>query len=451
MSDRHRDVALFRYSLIRPAADPELSTRQRGRMVRQLAAVDHVGPDGERVRVSRTTIDRWIRAYRAAGFDGLFPAGRTAQPYTPAAVLDLAARLKKENPGRTAAQIVRVITAEEGWSPAERTIQRYFVRTGLNLRPDGAPPEVFGRFEAAASNDLWTGDAMHGIAVAGHKTYLLAFIDDHSRLLCGYRWAYAEDTVRLERALRSGLQSRGIPKRLYVDNGSAFVSKPLLRACAVLGIGLVHSKVRRPEGRGKIERFFRTVRDQFMVELNINPPADLDELNRQFSAWVETVYHRRTHSETGQTPLERFDTTVVAMADNALLHEAFLWSETRTVTKTATVSLLGNHYEVDAALAGYKVELIYNPFDLTNIEVRYDQRPMGTAIPFKISRHSHPAARPDPIIEPAETTGINYLGLIETRRDQTVTGAGGLDGNDFHKLAHPTNNDDGDTDQGELS
>jgi putative transposase len=442
MSDRHRDVALFRYSLIRPAADPELSTRQRGRMVRQLAAVEHVGPFGDRFRVSRTTIDRWIRAYRTAGFDALVPTGRTAEPYTPATSLELAARLKKENPGRTAAQIVRVITAEQGWSPSERTIQRHFAQTGLNLRPDGTPPEVFGRFEAAVTNDLWTGDAMHGIAIAGHKTYLLAFIDDHSRLLCGYRWTYAEDTVRLERALRSGLESRGTPRRLYVDNGSAFASKPLLRACAVLGIGLIHSTVRRPEGRGKIERFFRTVRDQFMIELALNTPADLDELNRKFTAWVETVYHRRTHSETGQPPLERFDTSIVNIADRALLHEAFLWSQTRTVTKTATVSLLGNHYEVDAALVGRKVELIYDPFDLNDIEVRYDQRPMGKAVPFRIGRHTHPAARPDPVTEPAETTGINYLGLIEHQRSRDLAGAGGID---FNQLGnnHTTNNNAG--------
>ena len=215
MSDRHRDVALFRYSLIRPAADPELSTRQRGRMVRHLAAVDHLGPDGVRVRVSRTTIDRWIRAYRTAGFDGLVPGGRAAQPYTSPQMLELAARLKAEQPERTAAQIVRVITAEHGWSPAERTIQRHFARAGLNRRPDGTPPGVFGRFEAAASNDLWTGDAMHGIPIAGHKTYLLAFIDDHSRLLVGYRWTYAEDTVRLEAALRTGpnCSRRAVPGR----------------------------------------------------------------------------------------------------------------------------------------------------------------------------------------------------------------------------------------------
>ena len=427
MQDRHREVALFRYSLIRPAADASLTTRQRGRLVRQLAAQDHVGLHGERIRVSRTTIDRWIRAWRTGGFNALTPAGRTAEPQTPPAMLELAVKLKVENPGRTAAQVRRIIEAEVGWSPSERTIQRRFARAGLNLRPNGAPPEVFGRFEAAASNDLWTGDAMHGLAVANHKTYLLAFIDDHSRLLTGYRWTYAEDTTRLEAALRSGLEARGIPKAVYVDNGSAFASKPLLRACAVLGVQLIHSTVRRPEGRGKIERFFRTVRDQFLVEFATTPVTDLAELNRLFSAWAETVYHRRPHSETGETPLDRFDTTGLQMPDPGQLHEAFLWSQTRTVTKTATVSLHGNQYQVDAVLVGRKVELIFDPFDLTDIEVRLDGRPMGAAVPFRISRHSHPAARPDPVTEPTEVTGIDYLRLVEHQRDQTVAEAGGID------------------------
>lgn len=426
MSDRHHDVALFRYSLIRPAADQELSTRQRGRMVRQLAAQDHYGPYGEQVRVSRTTIDRWIRAYRTGGFNALIPTGRAAVPYTPPAMLALAVSLKKENPGRTAAQVTRIIKAENGWSPSRRTIQRHFARVGLNLRPDGTTPDVFGRFEAANSNDLWTGDAMHGLAVRNHKTYLLAFIDDHSRLLTGYRWTYAEDTTRLEAALRSGLTSRGIPKKIYVDNGSAFTSKPLLRACAVLGIQLIHSTVRRPEGRGKIERFFRTVRDQFLIEVATTPIADLDELNRLFYAWVETVYHQHIHTETGQTPLDRFDTTGLVMPDQAQLREAFLWSQTRTVTKTATVSLHGNQYQVDAVLVGRKVELIFDPFDLTDIEVRFDGRPMGPAVPFRISRHSHPAAKADPVTEPADPTGIDYLRLVETQRDQAVAEEGGI-------------------------
>src|SRR5215210_8378662 len=225
MDDRHRDVALFRYSLIREAADPALTKAERGRLVRALAARDHTGPGGERVRVARNSIDRWIRAWRVGGFEALVPAARAAEPTTPAATLDLAVKLKREAPGCTAAQVAEIIVTAEGWGPSARTVQRLFARLGLNTRPDGTPPEAFGRFEAEQVNDLWTGDALHGPAVAGRKTYLFAFIDDHSRALVGYRWGLSEDTVRLEAAFRAALASRGVPRRCYVDNGSAYISK----------------------------------------------------------------------------------------------------------------------------------------------------------------------------------------------------------------------------------
>jgi len=415
MDERHRDVALFRYSLIREAADVALTTAERGRLVRAVAAREHTGPHGERVRVGRSTLDRWIRDWRAGGFDALVPSARTVEATTPAAVLDLAVKLKREAPGRTAAQVTEVIAAAEGWAPSARTIQRLFARLGLNTRPDGTPPEAFGRFEAAAPNDRWTGDALHGPPVDGHKAYLFAFIDDHSRALPGYRWGHSEDTVRLEAALRHGLGARGIPRSIYVDNGSAFVAAPLLRACAVLGIRLVHSRPGRPEGRGKIERFFRTVRDQFLVEVNARGVADLVEMNRLFSAWVETAYHRRAHSETGAAPLERFVAGgPFTIPTPAQLHEAFLWSEQRTVTKTATVSLHANTFEVDAALVGRRVECVFDPFDLTTIEIRYQGRAMGHGVALVIGRHTHPKARPDPASTPP-TTGIDYLALLADR------------------------------------
>lgn len=416
MDDRYRDVALFRYSLIREAADPSLSKAERGALVRALAARDHTGPNGERVRVARNTLDRWIRKWRAGGFDALVPAARNAQPSTPAAVLDLAVTLKGEAPGRTAAQVAAIIAAAEGWAPSERTIQRLFATLGLNTRPDGALPEAFGRFEAAAANDRWTGDALHGPTVGGHKAYLFAFIDDHSRALTGYRWGHSEDTVRMEAALRHGLGARGVPRSVYVDNGSAFVAAPLLRACAVLGIRLIHSTPRRPEGRGKIERFFRTVRDQFLLEIEARGVADLIEMNRLFSAWVETAYHRRIHSETKATPLERFVAGgPFAIPTPAQLHEAFLWSEQRTVTKTATVSLHGNTFEVDAVLVGRRVECVFDPFDLTTIEIRYQGRPMGGGVARVIGAHTrHPMARPDTTAAPSPT-GIDYLGLLAAR------------------------------------
>ena len=415
MQDRHRDVALFRYSLIREAADAGLTKAERGALVRALARREHLGPSGSRVQVSRNTLDRWIRAWRAGGFEALVPAARAAEPKTPAGLLDLAVKLKREAPARTAAQVAAIMATAEGWAPSARTVQRHFARLGLNTRPDGAPPETFGRFEAAAPNDRWTGDALHGPVVDGHKAYLFAFLDDHSRAVPGYRWAHSEDTVRLEAALRHGLAARGIPASIYVDNGSAFVAAPLLRACAVLGIRLVHSRPGRPQGRGKIERFFRTVRDQFLVEVEARGVGGLVELNRLFAAWVETVYHRRVHSETGVAPLERFGAGgPSALPTPAQLHEAFLWSERRMVTKTATVSLHGNTFEVDAALVGRRVELVFDPFDLATVEVRFEGRSMGAAVAHVIGRHTHPMVKADTAPPPA-ATGIDYLGLIEAR------------------------------------
>ena len=308
--ERARAVGLFRYMLIREAADPALSCRQRGAMVREIAAREHEGPSGEPVRVTRWTLDVWIRAWRRGGFDALVPSPRQSRPRTPPEVLELAAALKKENPARTAAQVQRILRAQSGWAPDERTIQRMFHRTGLTTLVTAEATPVFGRFEAARPNEIWTGDALHAIRVDGRKTYLFAFLDDHSRAVMAARFGFAEDTIRLAAALRPALAARGVPEHVYVDNGSAFVDAWLLRACAKLGIKLVHSQPGRPEGRGKIERFFRTVRGQFLAELTEARAAqvtDLAELNRLFTAWTETVYHVRAHSETGQPPLARWE------------------------------------------------------------------------------------------------------------------------------------------------
>jgi putative transposase len=417
MNDKQRDVALFRYSLVREVADTSLTKRQRGALVREVARCDHVGPDGRRIVVSRKSIDRWIRAYRAGGFDALAPTSPLGGPRTPTALLELAESLKREAPGRTGAQVAVIIKTAHGQGPSSRTLQRHFARLGLNTRPDGSPPQAFSRFEAQAPGDLWTGDALHGPQIAGRKTYLFAFIDDHSRALVGYRWGVSEDTVRLEAAFRSALAARGVPKSIYVDNGSAYVSKQLLRACASLGVRLVHSTPHRPQGRGKIERFFETVRIQFLVEVEAKPPDTLDELNAMFSAWVETVYHRRIHSETKEAPIERLLAGgAPVLPTMAALHEAFLWSETRTVTKVATVSLHSNVFEVDAALVGSRVEVVFDPFDLTTVEIRFQGRAMGTGVPVKIGRHSHPQARPE-AAPAAPPTGIDYLGLLVERRE----------------------------------
>ena len=214
--ERARAIGLFRYMLIREAADPALTSRQRGAMVRELAAREHAGPSGQPVRVTRWTLDVWIRRWREGGFDALVPHPRQSAPRTPPEVMELAAALKKENPARTAAQVQRILKAQSGWAPDERTIQRMFNRTGLStLRaPEAAP--AFGRFEASRPNEIWTGDALHAIGISGRKTYLFAFLDDHSRAVMAARFGFAEDTIRLAAALRPALACRGVPEHVYV-------------------------------------------------------------------------------------------------------------------------------------------------------------------------------------------------------------------------------------------
>jgi putative transposase len=221
--DRAQEVGVFRWRVVGEAVDPSLSARERGMLVRSLAAREHLGPGGRWVRVSRTTLDRWIRAYRQGGFESLVPAPRRMPNQTPARLLELACALRREQPARTAAQIHRIIVETEGSSPSARTINRHLAAAGLPWK-GGQIGRALGRFEAEFRNELWTGDALHGPLVDGRRVFLFCFLDDHSRLLCGYRWAAREDVLNASRALRAGIASRGLPKALYVDNGSPFVS-----------------------------------------------------------------------------------------------------------------------------------------------------------------------------------------------------------------------------------
>lgn len=133
-------------------------------------------------------------------------------------MLELAAALKRENPARTAAQIHRILRTTQGWSPTDRTLQRHFAIAGLTST-GGGKTSVFGRFEATRGNELWTGDVLHGPKVGGRKTYLFAFIDDHSRAIVGHRFGFAEDTVRLAAALRRRCRPAGSRSRSMSTTG----------------------------------------------------------------------------------------------------------------------------------------------------------------------------------------------------------------------------------------
>jgi transposase InsO family protein len=248
---------LFRYQLICPALDPGLSTKARGRVVRAIAARTHTGPFGGEHRYCRDTLDRWIRRYRAGGLDALAPTTRQPGSRIDTTVLELAVALKRENPQRTAAQVARILRASSGWAPSESTLLRLFHRHDLMGPAAGGEPAVFGRFEAATPNERWVGDALHGPKIAGRKTYLFAFIDDHSRLAVGYRFGFAEDTVRLAAALQPALAARGVPGSVYVDYADVLVMPTSGRWCWLVGgsagwsVGIIRGSSRLGGGHSR--------------------------------------------------------------------------------------------------------------------------------------------------------------------------------------------------------
>jgi putative transposase len=452
---RREAEALWRYGLIRDLLEDGLSAGERGRLARGLASVVHRYVDGSLRSVSRRTIDRWARAFRLGGFRALYPHARSVGPRTDGSLLGLAVALKAEAPQRTGAQIAQIIVrherdraAADGRAarrcPAARTVQRQLERSGYGGRRSRAVNGPrYRRFEAGAPNELWIADCLHGPPVAGRRSILMCLEDDHSRFIPGARFVFAESTVRLEAVLRSTFRAHGVPARLYADNGSIFSSGRLSQICARLGIALVHSRPGRPEGRGKLERFFETLRSQLLSELAAReqPVGDLAELNRLLWAWLACSYHRQAHSETGESPAERYARCVPRYATEQQLAEAFLWSERRRVgPKVPTVSLHGNTYEVDEALRGKTVWLYFDPHELRAVEVRHDGRSFGLAKPFSVGRHAHPRAttpeQPRTQQAARPRTAIDYLELLAREHERRqrgidyrrLEGAGGVGG-----------------------
>src|SRR6266508_3466082 len=305
--DWREQEALWRYALIRDAVDERLTPRKRGLLVRALARRPVQHPSGELRAPARSTLDQWIRAYRRGGFEALKPAERAPGPRTPAPLLEQAAALRRELPARTGAQIAEILRRLHGeQAPSARTVERYLRAQGLSRARLQGRERAFGRFEASAPNELWTCDVLHGPLLRGRRAYLFCVLDDHSRFVVAARFQWAETTLALEGVLRTAFLALGLPDSLYADNGSPFASKQLQRICAVLGIRLVHSAPGRPQGRGKLERFFGTVREHFLVELEGRELGSLDELTRLFRAWLQQAYHARRHGETGEPPLARY-------------------------------------------------------------------------------------------------------------------------------------------------
>ncbi len=453
--ERSTEIALARYTLILPVLR-EGSPRLKRQLRQRVAAKAQPFPDGPR-RVSERSLYRWEKQYRKGGFDALKPRPRRAAPSRAisAETLERAETLKREQPFRSARSIIRILKLDTE-NPvveerlAERTLRRQLAKRGATtaLLTLTRSPKPYRRFERSAFGDLWQGDALHGpylpdpaLPDQKRQTFLFAFIDDHTRLIPHAQFYWNEQLPRLEDCFRRGILRYGAPLSIYVDQGAAYRSHQLNTACATMGVKRILATPCYPEGKGKVERFFGFIRSDFLPEVEKSGITALRELNQSLLAWIEVVYHRKIHSETGQTPLERYRQNPNSGArpvEPETLRQAFLHRATRKVGKTATVSFMSNRYLVPAFLRGQSVELRFDPFDLSQLEIWFQEQFLEMAQPEKIVASHHPDVTPDPTPAPTADPALDYLALLRTERQRLLEAQ--LKGINFSKL-NPSEDD----------
>jgi putative transposase len=377
---RAEDIGLFRYGLISDLIRPEPgeATLKLYQRLREKAARSYCIPGTRRTRVAEETLRDWLQLYKEGGFDALKPKPRKdigSARAIPQAVLDALVDFKDQHRDHSVAMVIEEVKKANELARATTlppsTVHRVLSRAGVMDRNPECPTTKDRRhFTYERAGELWMSDVMHGpsVLVSGRrkqKAYLICMIDDATRVIPFAAFALSEGTVAFLLVLRQAVMRRGIPLRLYVDNGSAFRSHHLALVCARLGITLIHARPYQPAGKGKQERFFRTVRLRFLPTLGADDLGSLDALNRRFWAWVEGEYHRAPHRGLdGTTPLDAWAMRagdVRTPGPELDLREMFLFEQKRMVHKDRTLSLNGVGYEVDAALVGEMVTVRFDP------------------------------------------------------------------------------------------
>jgi transposase InsO family protein len=314
----------------------------------------------------------WLKKYRKNGFEGLKPKNRSdaGRPKRFDEQTLNAIEVKcKAFPYWSVQKLYEDLRDQEllGDPPVHyNTLLRTVKDNGwLEIK---ARTDVRKAYEVDNVNDLWIGDFMHGPKVRtikrSRKAILCAIIDDHSRMVVGHAFSASETISALTLVLKEAFLAYGIPKRLYVDNGPSFSSALLARSCAMAGISLIHSKPYDSPSRGKVERFFRTVRDRFLS--GVQEGISLEDLNEAFWLWLKEDYHHKLHGGIGERPIDRYSASVdrvpIRRLSKAELDEIFLIRHERVVNNDATISFKGSLYEAPAAYIRQRIE-IRHPVD----------------------------------------------------------------------------------------
>ncbi|MEI6703533.1 MAG: DDE-type integrase/transposase/recombinase [Deltaproteobacteria bacterium] len=386
--EMQKQVAVFRFGIIHDlTGGTRLEHGEREELLREKCDRKWVIPGSARSRISRGTILRWVKLYSESGnkLESLYPkqrddrgAVRVLDDDTCQALLTL----RRQMPKLTVPLLVKTMherrLVTSGTTLNLTTVYRLLHSYNLMAREQ---PETIDRrkFEAELPNDLWQSDVMHGphLLQGGklRKSYLIAFIDDHSRIIPHGQFYHSEALMPFLDAFATALKKRGLPVKLYVDNGSAFRSRHLEYTCASLGISLIHARPYTPQGKGKIERFFKSVRSRFLPGFK---GTTLQEINEAFAVWLEQEYHQRIHGAIGQTPFARFTRQMHclrAAPENLMDH--FRTTVRRRVNKDRSVIINRRLYEAPVALIGKRVEILYHDDTPELVEIRSQGESFG--------------------------------------------------------------------------
>jgi transposase InsO family protein len=436
-------LATFRFQVIAPLAVRKLGPGERAHILRDLSARLWKTPDGRTIRIHARTMTRWLARYKAQGFAGLVPEERSdrgVRRILSDQVLTRAITLRQEDPERSVLQIIRIIELEGGAAPGtikRTTLGDALCRAGVSRAEVTRNKQTFQLRESPYPNAMWQLDACQMLHLPdGHgrrrTLHLVAALDDYSRHVVA-RLYPAEDRPALADLLKRAIIARGKPEKLYSDNGSANRSDMLATACAKLGIAPRHTRPYRPQGRGKLERFFRTAEMQWGREaqalIDAGRLQSMDECQQFLSAWLHSEYNARVHSATGEAPQSRLGHVhpdhPILWVDPHDLADAFLWIEMRTVTAVGTISLEGQDFEVAPELARRKVAVCFDPYDLSRVLIEHDGKSYGRATPLgPLPAHSRQVRAPEPApAEPSARTPFAEL-VVRQHEQQRFRQAG---------------------------
>lgn len=379
--EKKRELALFRFSLIAPVVAGTYQQVSKMAYYREICKKEHILPNGTAMGFSPMTVKKWYWSYMNGGLEALLPKTRIDLGKSRALTEDVCKQIhayREKFPYITGKKIYEKLI-EEGYmkqtDASADTIYRYLKAAALTK--EGMSPQECLAFEFEHANDCWQADTTVGPTIVSEgkhrQTYLIAFIDDASRLMVHGEFFFEDNAVNMQQAFQKAILKFGVPKRLFVDNGCSYQNNQLNWICAELGIVKIHSRPYHPRGKAKIERSHRTEKDRWMNCTDWNTFHSLADINRSYHEYLDTEYNNGQHSSIRMSPKERYlkDFDSLRFMEKSILEEGFLHRITRKVTPTATVSLYNVSYEVPQVYIGRTVHLRYRPENMSEIYI-YD-------------------------------------------------------------------------------